>query len=601
MTIASNLSDLVKKLPPKPGVYQFFSNSGIIIYVGKAKNLRKRVASYFFQTDSQSYKHHALVSKITDIKYVIVENESEALLLENNLIKEYQPRYNILLKDDKTYPWICIKKERFPRVFSTREYIYDGSEYFGPYTSGIMVKTLLDLIRHLYKLRTCNFVLSEVNISKHKYKKCLEFHLGNCKAPCEDLQLESEYNQSIEQIREILKGNLQQVMSHLRKLMITYSRQMLFEDAEVIKGKILILEKFKSKSTIVNPKINNVDVFGIIDEKDNSYVNFLKVVQGAIVQAHNVEIVKKLNEEKEEVLSSVIFDLRKRFHSFANEVIVPFRPDIGIDKVKLVIPIKGDKLKLLELSMRNALAYKSDKLLAKANERKPEPEEKILLQLKEDLRLQVMPRHIECFDNSNIQGTSPVASCVVFVSGRPQKSLYRHFNIKSVIGPNDFASMEEIIFRRYKRLLDENGNLPELIVIDGGKGQLSAAVKILKLLGIYGQISIIGIAKRLEEIYVPDDPVPLYLNKNSTSLRLIQRIRDEAHRFGITFHRNKRSKSQVDSEFTNIPGIGEITKDKILKFESDINKLREMSEKELSKVIGTKAARALLKHLNEKV
>jgi excinuclease ABC subunit C len=526
-----------------------------------------------------------------------VANESDALLLENNLIKEYQPRYNILLKDDKTYPWICIKNERFPRVVATRNYIQDGSEYFGPYTSGLMVKTLLELIRQLYKFRTCNLLLCEENIVKHKYKKCLEFQLGNCKAPCEGLQDEVDYNQSVIQIREILKGNLQHVIKYLYDLMQEYAVKMQYEEAEIIKNKITILEKFRGKSTIVNPRISHVDVFSIIDDKDCAFLNFLKVVHGAIVQAHNVEVVKRMEEEKEEILSSVIFDLRKRFNSTAPEIIVPFKPALAIDHVKFIVPKIGDKQKLLELSLRNAISFKADKILSKNAVKRFDREDKVLEQLKIDLRLQNLPRHIECFDNSNIQGTDPVASCVVFKSGKPVKSAYRHFNIKSVKGPNDFASMEEIILRRYRRVMDENGEIPDLIIIDGGKGQLSAAVKSLKLLDLYGKTSIIGIAKKLEEIYVPEDSIPLYINKNSLSLRLIQRVRDEAHRFGLTFHRKKRSMSQIDSIFTHIPGIGEKTRDKILRIESDINKLRLLSEEELTKIAGKRQGHTLYMYL----
>src|SRR5512133_2969950 len=593
------VSDIVKNLPQKPGVYQFVNPDGDIIYVGKAKNLRKRVVSYFTDSDSHSYKHAALVSKIEDIRYVLVETESDALLLENNLIKEYQPRYNILLKDDKTYPWICIRNERFPRVMATRNFIEDGSEYFGPYTSGIMVKTLLEMIRQLYKLRTCNLLLCEENISKQKYHRCLEFQLGNCMAPCEGLQSEEDYNENIRQIREILKGNLYSVIKHLYEIMEEFARKMMFEQANIVKSKITILEKFKGKSTIVNPKINQVDVFTIIDEKDYSFVNFLKVVQGAVVQAHNIEVVKRTEEEQDEILISVIYDLRKRFGSTAEEIIVPFKPSIGIENVKFVVPQRGDKLKLLELSQRNASSYKIDRVAARAAANKNDQEDKTLVRLKEDLRLKALPVLIECFDNSNIQGANPVASCVVFKSGRPLKSAYRHFNIKTVSGPNDFASMEEIIYRRYKRVLEENGQVPDLIIVDGGKGQLSAAVNSLKQIGLYGKIPVIGIAKRLEEIYVPEDPIPLYINKNSSSLRLIQRIRDEAHRFGITFHRLKRSQTLMESVFDSIPGIGAKSKEKILRIESDIEKLKAMSVEELTKIVGKREAASLYKFFSQ--
>jgi excinuclease ABC subunit C len=588
--------EIVRKLPQKPGVYQFYSASGEILYVGKAKNIRKRVNSYFTHTDTHNYKHHALIGKINEIRYVIVENESDALLLENNFIKENQPRYNILLKDDKTYPWITIKNERFPRVMVTRNYISDGSSYFGPYTSVVTVKTLLELIRQLYKIRTCNYLLNDENIIKLKYKKCLEFQLGNCKAPCEGLQSEEEYNQSIGQIRDILKGNLHNVIRHLYSLMKEYAQDLMFEEAEVVRHKISLLERFKSKSTIVNAKIDNVDVFGFVEDDQCAYVNYLKIVNGAIVQAHNIEIIKRLDEEKEEILGSVIFSLRRRFSSNSSEVILPFKPSMEFDQLRFNVPLRGDKRKLLDLSLRNAASFKNDQELNRAAVNRVNRDENLLARLKDDLRLKRIPMHIECFDNSNIQGTDPVASCVVFKSGKPAKALYRHFNIKTVQGPNDFASMEEIVYRRYRRMLDEQGVLPDLIIIDGGKGQLHAAVIALKKLDLYGAISIIGIAKRLEEIYVPEDPVALYMDKNSPSLRLIQKIRDEAHRFGVTFHRNKRSKAQIDSVFVQIPGIGEKTRDKILKVESDINQLRRMSSEELTKLAGKKAAQALTEY-----
>jgi len=585
--------DLTNKLPQKPGVYQFLSANGEILYIGKAKNLRKRVSSYFMASDVRNYKKEALVRKIFDIKYILVENESEALLLENNLVKEYKPRYNILLKDDKTYPWICIKKERFPRVVQTRTYIADGSEYFGPYTSVLMVKTLLDLIRQLYKLRTCKWVLSETGIENKKFKRCLEFHLGNCKGPCEGLQSLEDYNQSLLQIKEILKGNYHQVILHLTKLMDDYARQLRFEEAEVIKQKIEILDRFKGKSTIVNPKIDNVDVFSVIDEEHYAFINFLKIVNGAVIQAHNIEIQKILQEDKNDILSYVIFDLRNRFKSNAKEIIVPFKPDINIAGVNLRVPIRGDKKKLLELSDRNATSFRNDKMALRLEDKWSEQETAILAKLQNDLRLKKIPNHIECFDNSNIQGSNPVASCVVFKSTRPYKPAYRHYNIKNVKGPNDYASMEEVIGRRYKHAQEEGEILPDLIIIDGGKGQLGSAVKSLKRLNVYDKIAIISIAKRLEEIYVPDDPIPLYLDKNSTSLKLIQRIRDEAHRFGISFHKRKRSSAQIQSMFFTIPGIGEATTKKILTTEPDIEVLKKMNQEELVIIVGRRAAKIL--------
>jgi excinuclease ABC subunit C len=591
--------ELVNTLPQKPGVYQFLNFAGEILYIGKAKNLRKRVASYFILSDNRNYKHEVLVKKIADIKYILVENESEALLLENNLIKEYQPRYNILLKDDKTYPWICIKKERFPRVMQTRNYISDGSEYFGPYTSGIMVKTLLGLIRQLYKLRTCKLALSAAGIEQGRFKRCLEFHMGNCKGPCEGLQTLEEYQQSIAEIRDILKGNYQQVIVHLKKVMERYARQLLFEEAEIVKQKLEILEKFKGKSTIVNPKINNVDVFSILDEENYAYINFLKIVNGAIVQAHNLEVQKFLPEDKHDVLGYSVFNLRNRFQSSAKEVIVPFKPDVVIEGVTFTVPVRGDKKKVLDLSSRNVASFRNDKVSLRLNDKWSEQEDTVLARLQQDLRLVKIPFHIECFDNSNLQGFDPVASCVVFKATRPFKSAYRHYNIKTVTGANDYASMEEVIHRRYKRLLEEEGQLPDLIIIDGGKGQLNSAVKRLKELGLYGKIAIISIAKRLEEIYVPDDSVPLYLDKGSVSLRLIQRIRDEAHRFGISFHKKKRSETLLQSVFKGIPGIGEASSIKLLQAEPDLEMIRKMSPEELTGIVGKRAAKALLEYFSK--
>lgn len=591
------LATLVSKLPRKPGVYQFINNAGEIIYIGKAKNLKNRVSSYFSSTEVGNYKLSALLKKISDIKYILVENESDALLLENNLIKEYQPRYNILLKDDKTYPWIVVRKESFARVYMTRNFVEDGSIYYGPYTSGLMVKTLLELIRQLFKLRNCNYLLSKANIENHKFKRCLEFHMGNCLAPCEGLQSEDEYEQSIQQIHEILKGHMHTVIRHLKNKMAQYAAQLLFEQAEIVKNKIEILERFQGKSTIVNPKMKDVDVFSMVDEDAFSYINFLKIVNGAIVQSHNSEIVKKLSEDKHEILGTVIFDLRKRFKSTANEIIVPFVPDIVIDGVKCTVPVKGDKKRVLDLSLRNATSYKTDKQALRSKDKWTEKEDQVLIKLKEDLRMKNMPVHIECFDNSNIQGTEPVASCVVFKNGKPDKSSYRHFNIKTVSGPNDYASMEEVVSRRYRRMLDEDESLPDLIIIDGGKGQLHAAVKSLKSIGVYEQLAIISIAKRLEEIYLPEDPVPLYLNKASGSLRLIQRIRDEAHRFGITFHRKKRSKSQLHSQMLDIKGVGEATLNKLQQAGVDMTQLHQMEPDQIRSIVGERAAKVILNYL----
>jgi excinuclease ABC subunit C len=587
------IHEKVKKLPEKPGVYQFLDLSGTVLYIGKAKNLRKRVNSYFTRSDQHNYKQEVLVKKISDIHYVLVEDESDALLLENNLIKEYQPRYNILLKDDKTFPWIVITKDRFPRIFQTRNYIVDGSEYFGPYTSVMMVRTMLDMIRQLYKLRTCKLTLSEQNILQGKFKRCLEYDLGNCLGPCEGLQSEDDYRNSIEQIREILKGNYQQVIVQLRKMMTGLSKAYRFEQAEIVRLKIETLEKYKGKSTIVNPKISHVDVYSMIDEESIAYINFMKIVKGAVVQSHNVEVVKRISEPKEEILDYVIFDLRERFKSDAREIIVPFNPETSPENVRFIIPVRGDKKRLLELSERNARSYKKDRQLAKESMSREGVAGSVLESLRKDLRLKMNPARIECFDNSNIQGANPVASCVVYLEGKPRKSEYRHFNIKTVIGPDDFASMEEIIFRRYSRVLRERKNLPDMIIVDGGKGQLSAALKSLEKLNLRDKIAVIGIAKRLEEIYIPDDPVPLYLDKNSKSLRFIQQIRNEAHRFGIAFHRRKRELTFLESELDHIMGIGKTTKQKILLQLKDIHMLREMNLEEIGKIAGKRAARIL--------
>ena len=601
MTIMSNtipILEKVRKLPQKPGVYQFLNLSGDMLYIGKAKNLRKRVTSYFTRSDQRNFKHEVLVKKIHDIQYVVVDDESDALLLENNLIKEYQPRYNVLLKDDKTFPWITITAERFPRVMQTRNCVLDGSEYFGPYTSVIMVRAILDMIRQLYKLRTCKFNLSKENIEKRKYKLCLEFDLGNCLGPCEGLQTEKDYTLFINQIREILRGNYQQVILQLKAIMKEYARLYRFEQAEIVRQKLEILEKYKGKSTIVNPKIRHVDVYSMIDGENIAYINFMKIVNGAVVQSHNVEVIKRIAEIKEEVLAYAICNLRERFMSDAGEIIVPFYPESQPSKIRITVPIRGDKRKLLELSERNALTYKRDRQVSRDSEGRQGKSISIMGIMKRDLCLKEEPKRIECFDNSNIQGSNPVASCVVYISGKPRKSEYRHFNVKSVVGSNDFASMEEIVFRRYRRVLDEGACLPELIVIDGGKGQLSAAINSLEKLGIREKVAIIGIAKRLEEIYTPGDPVPLYLDKNSPVLRLLQQIRNEAHRFGISFHRRKRELSLFESELDKISGIGAVTRERILSQVKDLQLLREMREADMAKLTGKKTANILFNHFN---
>jgi excinuclease ABC subunit C len=526
---------ILPTVPEKPGVYQFMDSSGNLLYVGKAKNLRKRLASYFAK--NQTGKTTVMLKKASSVRHIVVDSESDALLLENNLIKKHQPRYNILLKDDKTYPWICIKKEPFPGVFSTRNTIKDGSVYYGPYTSGLMVKTLLDLIRQLYKTRSCQLNLTANSIASGKFKVCLEYHIGNCKAPCIGLQDEGEYNANIHQIREILKGNISSVIDHLREKMSAFSKELRFEEAQLVKDKIDILARFRYKSAIVSSKINNTEAYAFTQDNDNTFINYLKVVNGAVVQVFTLEMKSRMEEDRKSLLGFGITEIRQRVSGDSPEIIIPFKPDIQLDGVKYIIPVKGDKLKLLELAERNALYYKLERRKKQETTPKKDRTARNLEKLKSDLHMADLPVHIECFDNSNIKGENAVAACVVFRNGRPSKKDYRHFNIKTVTGADDFSSMEEIVFRRYRRLVDEQQDLPQLIIVDGGKGQLSAAMKSLDRLGIKTQVTIIGIAKKLEEIYFPGDNVPLYLDKNSVSLKIIQQLRNEAHRFGITFHR----------------------------------------------------------------
>jgi excinuclease ABC subunit C len=591
----SNRSELLKNqilvLPEQPGIYQYFDNTGKIIYVGKAKNLKKRVSSYFSK-NHDSRKTAMLVRNIAEIKHMIVETEQDALLLENNLIKKYQPRYNIRLKDDKTYPWIVIKNERFPRVFQTRNVIRDGSSYFGPYTSVLAVRTLLDLFKRLYKLRTCKYNLSKENIDAHKFKVCLEYHIGNCMGPCEALQTEEDYNQSIDQIRDILKGNITGVIKYLRELMKKYADEYRFEEAGQIKEKVEILERFRSKSTVVSSTITNVDVFGIDVVEKSAFVNYLKVINGAIVQMYTSEIKKALDESPKELLAYAIVDIRQKIFSNARELLVPFDPDITLEQVTFKIPVRGDKKKLLDLSTRNAKYYRMEKEKQQVLLKPQQSTTRILETMKKDLQLKELPVQIECFDNSNLQGTNPVAACVVFKNAKPAKSEYRHFNVKTVEGPNDFASMEEIVYRRYKRQIEEAHPLPQLIIIDGGKGQLGMALNALEKLELRGKIAIIGIAKKLEEIFFPGDSVPLYLDKNSETLKIIQQARDEAHRFGITFHRKKRSLNFIKSQLEDIPGIGEKTIQYLLKEFKSLENLKNQPYHTVASQIGdSKAAK----------
>ena len=592
--ISAHIKSLLSVMPDKPGVYQYFDSNGNLIYVGKAKNLKKRVSSYF--TGKNYGKTKILVSKIAEIEHIVVDCESDALLLENNLIKNHMPRYNIMLKDDKTFPWICVKNEPFPRVFSTRNIIHDGSDYFGPYTTVGMVKTLLELLKNLYPLRTCSYKLTPENIKKGKIKVCLEYHLGNCKGPCEGLQSEEEYEKLINQVKNILKGNIQEVLEYLKKLMREYATGLKYEEADIIKEKTKTLEKYRSRSTIVSLRIRDVDVFSIIDDKNRAYVNYLKVIKGAVIQSHTVEIKKKLDETKEEILAIVIIDIMHRFGSKAKELILPFQPDTELKDVKITIPQRGDKKKLLDLSKRNVWYYRRgiEKLLE--GSKKSVRQEKKLEQLQKDLRIKKLPTHIECFDNSNIQGASPVAACVVFRNGIPLKREYRHYNIKTVLGANDYASMGEVVYRRYSRLLNEKKSLPQLVIIDGGKGQLNAAVESLEKLKIQNELVIIGIAKRLEEIFFPSDPVPLYLDKNAYSLKIIQNMRNEAHRFGISFHRQKRSIKFLGSEIDQINGIGKESLKKLFQKFKSVDEIKKSDREELEKVIGKAKTRILLKY-----
>jgi len=576
--------NILPQLPDGPGVYQFLDVQQNIIYVGKAKNLKKRVSSYF--TRNQSAKTNIMLKRAERLSYLIVDTEADALLLENNLIKEHQPRYNILLKDDKTFPWICIKNEPFPRVFSTRNVIKDGSVYFGPYTSGLMVKTLLTIIRQLYKLRSCFLNLSQENIKSGKFKVCLEYHIGNCKGPCVGLQTEDEYEESIKQIKSILKGNISTVIDQLKSLMFIYSSETRYEEAQIIKNKIETLNKFKSHSAVVSNTIKNVDVFGFSQDDNNIYLSYLKVVDGSVIQAYTLEMKSRVDEEKESLLSSGITEIKQRLSTDSPEIIVPFKPDIQFEKVKYSVPLKGEKLKLLQLAERNAVYFKLEQKKKKLDIGLKDTTGKNLTKLKTDLHMAELPVHIECFDNSNIMGKNPVASCVVFRNGKPYKKDYRHFNIKSVHGPDDFASMEEIVFRRYRRMKEENQSLPQLIVIDGGKGQLSSAVKSLKKLNLQDKITIIGIAKKLEEIYFPNDSVPLYLDKNSISLKIIQQLRNEAHRFGVNFHRDKRSSESLKSNLDEIKGIGNKSKEILLKRLGSADKVKNAHFEELKTLIG---------------
>ncbi len=593
----SNVSDdiqlVLQNLTKEPGVYRFYDSKDGLLYVGKAKNLKRRVSSYFNRTH-ESFKTTYMVRKIHRIEILVVETEMDALLLENNLIKKYQPRYNILLKDDKTYPWICIKKEPFPRVFYTRQLIKDGSEYFGPYTNPKIISTMLNFIRQIYPLRTCKYHLSNDNIRAKKFKECLEFHIGNCLAPCVGKQPSDDYEKDIEHIRQILKGNIRTVVQHFKSEMHKLSEKMEYEQAQLVKEKIEQLENYQSKSSIVSPTINDVDVFAITSDKEYAFVNFFKVSSGAIIQAHSMEIKKKLDESDEELLTIAITEIRQRFHSTSKEAYLNIPLESQWEQLKISVPKIGDKHKLVNLCFKNAKNVQKDRIRKNEDLRHRLDNKRVLEQLQQDLRLNTKPKLIECFDNSNMQGTNPVAACVVFKNAKPSKKDYRLFNIKTVEGPDDYASMEEVVYRRYKRLQDEVQDLPQLVVIDGGKGQLSSARRSLEKLNLHHKIAIIGIAKRLEEIYFPNDSIPLYLDKRSESLKVIQQLRNEAHRFGINHHRNRRSKNSLGTSLDNIDGIGPKTVEKLVSHFGSVKRVLEANEQQLIKLVGKNKAALIL-------
>ncbi len=593
-----HLKEKIKRIPHSPGIYQYYDKKGVIIYVGKAKNLKKRVSSYFNKSQKDSAKTAILVRKVVDIKYLVVETELDALLLENNLIKKYLPKYNIQLKDDKTYPWICVKKEPFPRIFPTRRVVKDGSKYFGPYANVKMMHTLLDLIKDVYPLRTCKLNLSKEAIEKSDYKVCLEYHIGNCKGPCNSKQSEAEYQVYIDEISTILKGNVNSVIKGLSGLMEKYAAELKFEEALEIKNKIKSLENYYSKSAVVSPTIHNVDVISLNEDDKSAYVNFLKISNGAIIHGHTIEVKKKLQETPQEIIPFVLIDMRERYGNESTEIITDISIGSSFPNLKITHPQRGEKKALLELSQRNAKFFMLEK---HKQEKLVNPErhtERIMETMKKDLRLKEWPVHIECFDNSNFHGTNAVAACVVFKNGKPSKKDYRHFNIKTVEGPDDFASMEEVVFRRYRRLLEEEQPLPQVVIIDGGKGQLSSAMKSMDKLGLRGKITVIGIAKKLEEIYFPGDSIPVYIDKRSESLKIIQHLRNEAHRFGITHHRDKRSKNALGTELTTIQGIGEKTAEDLIKHFKSVKRVKEASLQDLEKVIGFSRAKLVVDHFN---
>lgn len=599
MDRSEKIATILKTLPGVPGIYQYFDIEGKIIYVGKAKNLKNRVSSYFNKIQYENRKTQVLVKNIADIRFIVVNNEMESLLLENSLIKKHQPRFNIQLKDDKTFPWICIKKEPFPRIFPTRKKIKDGSEYFGPYTSVKTLRAVLDLIKQLYQIRTCQLNLNKENIGAGKFKVCLEYHIGNCKGPCENKQTQEDYNLMIQQIRNILKGNVQEVSRHFKAIMQDLATQYKFEEAQQIKEKLDYLDKFKDRNVVVHPSIDDVEVFSIESDAKFAYVNFLKISSGAIVQGHTIELKKKMDEPDEELLLLGMVELKNMFSSESREIILPFEVDLELPNAKITVPQRGDKKLLLELSQRNVKFFKLDKLKQLEIKDPQSHADRILETMKKDLRMQVLPRHIECFDNSNFQGAYPVSAMVCFKDAKPSKKDYRHFNVKTVEGPDDFATMKEVLTRRYTRLIAEQQPLPQLIVVDGGKGQLSMAVEVLDELGLRGQITVIGIAKKLEEIFYPGDSLPLYIDKRSETLKVIQQMRNEAHRFGITHYRKRHQKGLIKTELVDIEGIGESTSTDLLRHFKSVKRIKEATMKELEEVVGLSRAQKVFQHFHK--
>jgi excinuclease ABC subunit C len=598
MAAKDHLQDQIRQLPHRPGVYKYFDVTDTIIYVGKAIDLRKRVSSYFTKQDHNK-KTQQLVKNINRIEFTIVDSESDAFLLENNLIKQHQPKYNILLKDGKTYPYLLLTNERFPRLIPTRNKKPDDGRYYGPYANVTGMNLLLELIRSLYPLRTCTYNLSPQNVEAGKFKVCLEYHLGNCKGPCEGLQDEETYNQYIQQIRQILNGDLRLPKQYFREKMMQAAQDQQYELAHQFKQKLDKLDEFQAKSTIVNASLSNIDVFSIASNEKSAFINYLKVMNGSIILTQSVEVQKKLDEPDEEILTSMIMQMREEFESQSKEILTNVAvPTLPLPSVAVTQPQIGDKRKLLELSLKNVLYLRKEK--ESMNDRSKDLNEvRIMETIKKDLRLTELPKHIECFDNSNFQGDNPVAAMVCFRNARPSKKDYRHYHIKTVIGPNDFDSMYEVVSRRYRRLVDEGASLPQLVIVDGGKGQLSMAVKALKDLNLWGQIAVIGIAKRLEEIYVPNDPLPLYIDKKSESLRLFQRMRDEVHRFGITFHRSRRDAATLKTELTDVKGLGPITAEKLLTKFKSVKKIKELTESELIGEVGKAKARILLEYFTQ--